>query len=107
MSTGLLLRIQSNRDPVQYAEAFECPFTSISRSTDVIDALAEEFGVPRVNSFCGVDPEEAEALLREMGMDPSTVKITPITWHPVEEGLAAFSAIQSNIDHYDLHPDFK
>jgi hypothetical protein len=107
MSTGLLLRVRSTRDPVDHDEAFDCPFTSLFRSTDTIDALVDHFGVSRVSSFCAVDAEEAASLLREMGIEPDTAKITPITWHPVENGLATFSAVRANIDQYDLDPDFK
>ena len=63
---------------------------SLAKDSEGLDKIAEALGIRLLDEFVSYSPEEARAMMEEMGGDPveiEAIKLPDQTWYDPEEGL--------------------
>ena len=105
MGTALMLRLRSTQEVEQFENAFLCPFSRVFNATQLLDDMAQRLGVTKPSAFYAMDPDEAAAMLEEIGLDTSSVP--QIVWHSVDDGLKTVAALEANVDSLDCPPEYR
>src|SRR4051812_3540735 len=72
----------------------------LSQDSNRIDKIANSLGIPKLDDYVSYAPEEARAMMEDMGMDPEEIDNVPAAeqkWFDAQEGLDWVAKVVAHI----------
>ena len=72
----------------------------LSQDSSRIDKIAKAFGIPKLDDYVSYAPDEARAMMEDLGMDPEEIENVPVAeqkWFDPQEGLDWVAKVAAHI----------
>jgi hypothetical protein len=71
---------------------------ALAQSAERLAPIAESLGLRQLDDYVSYPPDEARAMIEDMGGDPDEVDIGPEQWFEADEGLTWISRLAKHLE---------